>query len=62
VVNEQLGLNLKDPSYDTIAGYMLGKLGKIPHLHDTVESEGMLFRVEELDGLRISRIQLNRVR
>lgn len=61
VVNEQLGLNLKDPSYDTIAGYVLGKLGKIPHLHDTVESEDMQFRVEELDGLRISRIRMSRV-
>ena len=29
-VNEQLGLALDDPDYDTIAGYFLGRLGRIP--------------------------------
>ncbi len=29
-VNDQLGLHLEDPHYDTIAGYMLGRLGHIP--------------------------------
>jgi len=57
-VNDQLGLNLRDPNYDTIAGYVLGKLGHIPHLHEAVESDGVRLQVEELDGLRISRLTL----
>ncbi len=58
VVNEQLGLDLKDPDYDTIAGFVLGKLGRIPRLQDVVEGEGVRLRVEAMDGLRIARLSL----
>ena len=58
VVNEQLGLGLNDPDYDTIAGYVLGKLGRIPRLQDTVEGDGVRLRVEAMDGLRIARLSL----
>jgi len=57
-VNEQLGLKLSDPAYDTIAGYVLGKLGRIPQPNDVVEGDGVRIRVHEMDGMRISRIQL----
>lgn len=57
-VNEELGLNLVDDNYDTIAGFVLGRLGRIPHLRDEVVSNGIRLRVEEMDGLRISRLML----
>jgi CBS domain containing-hemolysin-like protein len=57
-VNEQLGLELNDPHYDTIAGYVLGKLGRIPKPDDIVEGDGVHIRVHEMDGMRISRIEL----
>jgi putative hemolysin len=60
-VNEQLSLQLHDPHYDTIAGYLLGKLGRIPRLKDAVEGEGVRLQVEAMDGLRISRLSLNRL-
>lgn len=62
VVNQQLGLNLSDPNYDTIAGYMLGKLGRIPQTGDVVESDGLRLRVEQMDGMRIARISLHKIR
>jgi CBS domain containing-hemolysin-like protein len=57
-VNEHLGLNLQNPHYDTIAGYVLGKLGRIPRVGDTVEGDGVCLRVESMDGLRIARLSL----
>ncbi len=57
-VNEELGLALEDPNYDTIAGYMLGKLGRIARLGDVVENERLRLRVEEMDGMRIARVSL----
>lgn len=57
-VNDQLGLHLQDPHYDTIAGYMLGRLGRIPHLKDAVDGEGIRLQVESMDGLRIARLRL----
>ena len=59
-VNQQLGLNLVDPDYDTIAGYVLGKLGRMPRLHDVIEGDGVRLRVEALDGLRIARLSMIR--
>ena len=57
-VNQQLKLDLQDPDYDTIAGYVLGKLGRIPRLGDVVESDGVRLQVESLDGMRIARLSL----
>lgn len=59
-VNEELGLSLNDPHYDTIAGYILGRLGRVARHGDVVESEGVDLRVIEMDGLRIARIALSR--
>jgi CBS domain containing-hemolysin-like protein len=59
-VNEQLGLNLEDPAYDTIAGYLLGKLGHIPRVKESVEQDGLRIQVEAMDGMRIARLSLVR--
>jgi CBS domain containing-hemolysin-like protein len=60
-VNEELELTLTDPHYDTIAGYMLGRLGRIARQGDVVESQGARLRVVAMDGLRIARIALSRL-
>lgn len=60
-VNQQLDLNLVEKNYDTIAGYVMGKLGRIPRLHDVVEGDGVRIRVEEMDRLRVARVRLTRL-
>ncbi len=62
-VNHHFGLNLFDPNYDTIAGYMLGKLGRLAQLGDIVEERelGIRLGVESMDRLRIARIHLTRL-
>ena len=59
-VNQHLGLNLIDPHYDTIAGYVMGKLGRIPKMGDVVDAGGTRVKVEAMDGMRISRLSLTR--
>lgn len=59
-VNAHLDLDLKEEYYDTIAGYVMGKLGHIPRLHDAVEGDGVHVRVEEMDGMRVARVRLSR--
>jgi CBS domain containing-hemolysin-like protein len=56
--NERFSLNLHDPYYDTIAGFMLGRLGRLAKVGDTINVEGVKLRVEAMDGLRIARISL----
>lgn len=58
-VNETLALDLKDEYYDTIAGFVLGRLGRMAKVGDVVEADGLRLRVEALDGLRIARVLLN---
>lgn len=57
-VNAHLGLNLEDPNYYTIAGYVLGKLGRIPKVNEIVEGNNVRLQVAALDGLRIARVSL----
>jgi putative hemolysin len=57
-VNEQLGLDLHNPNYDTIAGYVLGRLGRIPRVGDVVEKDGIVLRVLAMDHLRIASVSL----
>ncbi len=60
-INQYFGLSLSDPNYDTIAGYILGKLGRIPQVGDMVEDaeNRVVLRVESMDRLRIDRIALS---
>jgi CBS domain containing-hemolysin-like protein len=59
-VNNHLGLNLSDPAYDTIAGYTLGRMGRIPKVNDSIECENVSIQVEAMDGMRIDRLKLTR--
>jgi len=61
-VNQYFGLSLYDANYDTIAGYFLGKLGRIPQIGDIVEDaqQAIQLKVDSMDRLRIARIHLSK--
>jgi CBS domain containing-hemolysin-like protein len=58
-VNVQFGLRIDEDLYDTIGGYVLGRLGRRPRLGDVVDVDGRKIRVEALDGLRVARVLLS---
>lgn len=58
-VNQELNLNLANPNYDTIAGYVLGQLGRIPRAGDAIERDGIHWQVVQMDGLRIAQVSLS---
>lgn len=57
-LNEELLLHLSDENYDTMAGYVMGKLERIPAVGDEIRDGDIYFRVEQIDGMRIDRIQM----
>lgn len=57
-VNEHFNLNLEDPNYDTIAGFVLGRLERLAQVGDVVTADQARFRVEAMDSFRIARISI----
>ncbi len=62
-VNEHFGINLQDPHYDTIAGFILGKLGRLARPGDVVElkEEKILLKVEQMNRMRIDQVLLQHI-
>ncbi|MBI3244457.1 MAG: HlyC/CorC family transporter [Chloroflexi bacterium] len=56
--NDHFNLKLKDENYDTIAGFVLGRLGRLANVGDTVDADSVRLKVEALDGRRIARLSL----
>src|SRR3712207_5633664 len=55
---EATGLQLPEGPYETVAGYVLAELGRLPVAGDSVETEGRPVTVLELDGRRIARLSV----
>jgi magnesium and cobalt exporter, CNNM family len=51
----------RDSGFETLAGFMLSQLQKIPAVGDSFHYEGRQFTVEEMDGRRISRVRIETV-
>lgn len=58
-VRDRTGVEIPDSDdYDTIAGYVLYELGRIPERGDEVPlDDGAVLRVDRMDGRRISRLR-----
>lgn len=54
--NRRLDSAIDDPSFDTIGGFVFGRIGRKPELGDEIVTDGLRFRVEALDGLRIAQL------
>lgn len=53
---EDTGLALPDGPYETVAGFMISRLGRLPENDDIVELDGNTLTVAELDGRRIAKV------
>lgn len=57
-VEEQVGFRLPAGEFETLAGFLLSVLGRVPAPGDEVEHEGWRFTVLTLDGLRIDQVRV----
>jgi len=55
---EETGVRLPEGPYETAAGFVLNRLGRLPEQGDCVEHDGRELTVMELDGRRIARIRV----
>ncbi len=58
-VNKLLGINLPSTRFDTLSGYLVSKLGRIPRAGETpvIEAEKVVFKVEAVEERRITRVK-----
>jgi CBS domain containing-hemolysin-like protein len=58
----QHGLVLpRDAGFETLAGFILARLQRIPQLHDSFEYEGHRYKVEEMEGHRIASVKIEKM-
>lgn len=55
---EETGIELPEGPYETVAGFLVASLTRLPVVGDTVREGDYEFRVLELDGRRISRVTI----
>jgi putative hemolysin len=57
----QHGLLLpRDAGFETLAGFVLARLQRIPYLGESFEYEGHRYTVEEMDGHRIAKVKVEK--
>ncbi len=57
-LNERYELSLPDTDYTTVGGYVMGRLGRIPEVGETVEFDGGRLEVLEMDGRRLETVMM----
>ena len=55
-VNDLLGIRIEDEDVDSIGGWIYDRLGEAPRVGHMAAHTGALFFVEEVDGVRITRV------
>lgn len=57
-LNELIGTHIESDDFDTIAGYVIGIIDRIPEEGEVVEFENIQFVIEKLDRNRIDKIRI----
>ena len=60
-INEELDLGLPEGDYQTVAGFILDSLGRIPEDGDMVEFENLRMTIKEVNGVKIETVELKRM-
>lgn len=59
-INEELGLHIPEGDYQTVAGFMLDRMGRIPEEGDAVDYQDLRFTVNVMNGVKIEEVELRR--
>ena len=63
-VEEILGIHIQEGDYDTLSGYIIEKMGRIPTEKDikkTIRAKEMIYTIEEIRDKHITVVKASRV-
>ena len=58
-MDEQTGVRLPDGPYETLAGFIMARLGHVPRLGEAVEVDGHRLTVSKMDDRRVERVRVD---
>lgn len=59
-LNEKFGTNIEPAEFDTVAGFILHHLGKIPQINETMKINGLEIVILEIDKQKISKVRITK--
>src|SRR6195952_4036916 len=60
-VSERLNVHIEREGFETVGGYLLTHLGRVPAVGERFELDGLSVEVLEVDGRRISKVRVTRL-
>lgn len=57
-LEEALNLNLPEGEFDTVGGFCLSRLGRVPNVGDTIETEDATFTIHQVRGRRVTEVKV----
>jgi CBS domain containing-hemolysin-like protein len=60
-VEEAFAVELPEGEFDSIGGFVLDRMGRLPQAGEVLEDSGLRIRVEEVNAHRIQKLRITRV-
>ena len=60
-INEELDLDIPEGDYQTLAGFILDRLGSIPEVGDVMEFENLRITIKAMERVKIEEVELRRL-
>ncbi len=57
-INDEIGIEIPEGDYQTVAGFILSELGYIPEIGEVVEHGRLRFMIRKMSGVKIESVQL----
>jgi CBS domain containing-hemolysin-like protein len=59
-VKDRLGIEVEREGFETVGGYLLSHLGRMPYVGETIEVDDLAFEVIEVERRRITKVRVRR--
>ena len=57
-LNEQIGTRIESEHYDSIGGFIIGEIGRLPQQGESIEHENTKFLIENIEKNRVKKIRV----
>jgi len=59
-VRDRLNVDIEREGFETVGGYLLSQLGRMPYVGEAIEIDGLAFEVLEVERRRITKVRARR--